>query len=203
MQLQLVNQNGTAVRVTKEGNLSVFAITESESQHKLREGETFNANTGWVTLASANTSAVAYLENTGSEKLIVSSVIFGFKQSTGGAAGEPADIYMVRNPTGGTIVSTATAMEMSPTSKGRNKNFGSSNTLECNAYAGVEAATITGGEGNTALIAGFMSSRISVPEISFELQKGNSIAITIKPPTGNTSVDVYVAFAMFVSEDLF
>ena len=203
MNTQLVNQNGTAVKVTKSGELTTHAIVETERQNVLRKGKSYNANTGWMTLTSATTSAVAFIRNDGADKLVIASIIVGFKQSTGGAVGEPADIYILRNPTGGTIVSTATAMEISPLNKGANRNYGSSTPVSGVSYKGVEGATLTGDEGSTILLAGSMSNRSLLLDVFIEVQNGNSLGVTVKPPTGNTSVDVYVGFDLFVTEDLF
>ena len=195
--------NNNAARVTNRDQLYGFSVTETENKFELRNGKAFNLNTGTVNLTSANESAVAYLKNNSNDKLIINSMIVGIGASTGGSATAEIPITIERNPTAGTIIDNAVAPLVTASNKASNRNFGSSNTETVDFYKGAETYTVTASDGDLALIYGFASNRIVVPEISFELQKGNSVAVLIDPMASNTSLNVYVAFEIFVAEDLF
>ncbi len=107
--------------------------------------------------------------------------------ATDGTATEMVKITVVRNPTAGTIVDNATAVDINS-----NRNYGSSLTLSDSlAYKGATSETMTDGDDHI-LIQAALSSRVfaTIDEV---IPKGKSLGIKIDPPAGNTSMVVYAA----------
>jgi hypothetical protein len=189
-------------RVTNTGQSYVFAVTEVEEEAQLVEGKSFNCNSGFISLTSASESAVFYLKNTGTTPLIITQFVVGAGASTGGTG--DAKLFIERNPTGGTIVSGASAADITPTSSSSNKNFASSNTFSVDAYKGAEGNTLTGADGDSLL--GFASYGTSVRNVIpyfIRLDTGNSVGVIFDPPASNTSMEVYVAVAGYLQTEPF
>jgi len=178
-------------KVDLNKRLHTRSVSLTEHHDSTDLGDSYNINTGVVTLTTANDSAVLYVKNNEEKGLNISAIVVGMGPSTGGSGGIPK-ITMVRNPTAGTIVSGATAVDISS-----NRNFGSSNILSADAYKGDGTAmTFTDG---TEHIISFQTANgrafFTVDEI---LPKTKSIGIKIDPQAGNTSMDVYVALVCYI-----
>lgn len=179
--------------VDKNEQLHIHAITETEIQDAVRKGNAYNINTGWITLTTASESGVMYFENNeapvnGESGFVVDAIEVYVDSAGTTTAGLPADITVVRNPTGGTLISTALAVDMNA-----NRNFGSSNTLDSTtlAYKGAEGNTVTGGSdialfGQNHGLRGYFNVDLEVP-------KGNSVAIKINTQTTSGNTKVYCA----------
>ena len=98
---------------------------------------------------------------------------------------------MIRNPTGGDLISDATAVDMN-----QNRNFGSSKTLTADVYKGKSAGTITGGDDIVLLYQG-TDSRLFASLI-LQVPKGQSIAIKIDPKLSSGSVKAYCAAVCYL-----
>ncbi len=82
-----------------------------------------------------------------------------------------------------------------------NTNFGSSKTLDTtNSEIGKEAATIVGGSTGAALY--FQTTRTKVFTTSLVLTKGSSVSFSVKPPAGNTSVDVSIGITVHLIKNI-
>jgi len=150
----------------------------------------YNVNTGVVNLTSANKSAILYFKNTGINPIEIESLFYLIGNSTGGTG--DMLISVLRNPTAGTIVSTASDVEMN-----QNRNFASSNQLTANAYKGAEGNTFTDGDKVIESIFNQSPSRAAISVGIIRLEKGNSIGIDITPGTSNTSLDVEFAISLY------
>jgi len=182
--------NGNKARVTKDNRLDTNAINENQIDHAAELGDRYNLNTGDINLTSANESSVFYLKNNEDKDLYVASLIYNLGTSTGGSGDWVIDVY--RNPTAGTVVSDATAVEMNS-----NQNFGSNKTLTADVYKGDEAKTLTDGD-KTISTRSPSNGRILISLGALVIPKGTSLGIKITPPASNTSVNVQVAAACFV-----
>jgi hypothetical protein len=178
-------------QVDSENRLRTNAISRNISGNSSLLGNSYNINTGVINLTSANKTAVVYVKNTGTDKIIVENLFYLIGNSTGGSG--DMLITVLRNPTAGTIVDTATPVEMNV-----NRNFGSSQTLTANAYKGVEAATFTDGDKVIESIFNQSATRAALNVGTIVLTQGTSIGIEITPATGNTSLDVEFALAVHV-----
>jgi hypothetical protein len=181
--------NGDKAKVTSEGLLRTYSVSESIVENAAENGNSYNINTGTINLTSANESAVLYLKNNGNLDLHISAVGYLLGNSTGGAG--DLELMVYRNPTTGTVISGATDVDINV-----NKNAGSSKTLTVNAYKGAEASTISGGnDWYKSLIPGAARSYV-ISTGTLVITPGSSIAVSIKPQAGNTSMNVQVFLSL-------
>lgn len=183
---------GYLAEVDSLNRLRTFSITEPDVDAASEEGNSYNFNTGIINLTSANKSAVFYIKNNGDDSLVIPTLFYLIGNSTGGSG--DVIVTVLRNPTAGTIISNATAMEMN----GVNRNFGSSKSLTVDSYKGQEGTTFTDGDKVIESILNQTPTRAAISVGAIVLPKGTSIGIDITPAAGNTSVDVEFAAASYV-----
>jgi hypothetical protein len=136
----------TAARVVDDQRLAVAAVTETQRQHAVETGDAYNINTGPIALTGTADSALLYFYNdqapvNGVSDFVIDSIAVGIGTVTATIT-DSALITVIRNPTGGDIISDATAVDAN-----QNSNFGSSNALASTTlvYKGKNGGTITGG----------------------------------------------------------
>ncbi len=183
-------RHGTTADVNANHELKTFSITEPLADRAAEVGQRYNINTGHVTLNSAGESAMLYVKNNEDDVLVITALIYNLGASTDGSGSARVDVY--RNPTSGTIVSTATQA-----SAVSNMNFGSDNTLTGNFYAGAQSLTQTGGAFSIGSLLN-AGSRAVVSLGAVELPKGKSLSVTVTPPVGNTSMLCNIAASCYL-----
>jgi hypothetical protein len=192
---QIVDGTGTGKKAKVDGNnrISVSAVLTLENEEATHLGNSFNINTGVFTLTNDTDTPVLYLKNNETAEVHVTGTAYGFWTSTGGS---PTDlqITVIRNPTTGTIVTNAVPVAITS-----NRNYGSAKTLDADIYIGSTGDTMT--DGTDHLIFYALSASRIVPAIDEIIPKGSSIGIKVKPPAGNTSMQMYAAILLYV-EDL-
>jgi len=196
MDIEIINGgegSKIAAHVDQNNNLHTHAVTKTTIQDAVSSGNAYNINTGWIALTTSTESAVMYFLNdeapvNGESTFVVDAIAVGIDSVGTTTAGDPCDITVVRNPTGGTIVSGASAVSMNA-----NRNFGSNNTLSSTSlvYKGAEGNTLTGGS-DIALFAVNPGNR-GYFNVNFEMPKGSAIGIKIDTQTTAGSTSVYVA----------
>jgi hypothetical protein len=189
---QIIDGTGTGNRtkVDSLGRLYSNSIIQDVADYHNTGGDRYNINTDDITLTSANESVLLYIKNNESRDLVVDSVIQIIGSSTGGTGQLKSYIY--RNPTGGTIVTDETAATIIS-----NLNYGSSNSLTADIFKGDEGKTQTGGSSSlTSLLTPPTTNLVRVGGII--LPQGSSIAVSIQPPTGNTSMTVNIAALVYL-----
>jgi len=189
-------QDGTgksyATKVDIDGRLHVDSITTDREAYSSQKGYSFNINTGLITLTNAATdNGVLYVKNNEDYNLVITNLFYQTGASTGGSGNIIVSLY--RNPTTGTLISGASAVEINI-----NRNFGSSRTLSVLAYKGATGNTITDGSKALESILATATQRIAVSAGAITLPKGASIAVQFKTPTGNTSMAVEFAIACYL-----
>lgn len=185
---------GNKVKVDNGKRLYTEAITRTHNRNASVKGEAFNINTGIINLTSASKSAVFYLKNTGSRDIILNNIIINYGTSTGGALGD-STVNFVKNPTAGTIVSSASSVTVV------NRNLGSSNVLDASVFKGAEARTITDGSELFTGLAPQVQLTITLDAEEITIPKSSSIGINITPATGNTSVNVIIAMTCYLRDE--
>ena len=171
-------------KVNERGRVSVQAISESEAVAANELGDAYNINTGFITLTDDNETAVLYFKNNEQRDYIVELIVIGTGPSTGGSG--IVKSKFIRNPTTGTIVSSATAVDVNS-----NRNYGSTKTITVDAYKGATGNTITNGDDH--IIVKVNSDNRNVFGINEIIPFGTSIGVNFTPPSGNTSMEIYVA----------
>jgi hypothetical protein len=189
--------SGAMAGVTETHRLLVDSDSHDAVITAATDGKAFKFGTDVITLTSANASGVFYIKNGETANLIIAEILFQANQSTGGASGI-GTWKVIRNPTGGTLISNATAMPIR-----QNFNFGSTATITADAFKGIEGATVTGGN-DFSIQNGFtVPNRVIAPFTSIIIPRGSSLAITFTPPSGNTSIAVSVALSAFLNSRFF
>jgi hypothetical protein len=192
-------QDGTGksygAKVDIDGRLHVDSIGTDREAYSSQLGNSFNLNTGRITLTNASTeNAVMYVRNNENYPLVLTNFFYQTGASTGGSGN--IFVKIIRNPTTGTIISGATAGDINV-----NRNFGSSKTLDVTFYKGATGLTIT--DGSTALesILATATQRIAVSAGAITLPKGASVGVVFTTPAGNTSMIVEFAIACYLETE--
>jgi hypothetical protein len=181
--------SGKVAKVDNNNQLHTFSVTETENQQSTRLGNSYNLNTGTIGLTSSTASGVMYFKNdeapvNGESSFIIDAIAIGIDNQ--GTQAGACNITIVRNPTGGTLISNAVAVDMN-----QNRNFGSSKELDSLVYKGVEGDTLTGGN-DIALFYQNVGTR-AYYSIDMEVPKGSSIGVKIDTQTTSGTTNLYVA----------
>ena len=187
MKLQDGTGSGKFAGVTTDNRLQVDARTFSEVHDKsINEAQVYMFSTGAfinITTTGAETG-VLYLKNTSSTKFLILSSI-----RTCGDVIQKVTFY--KNPTGGTLISGATAGQTT------NLNLSSSNTADVVNYRGANGSTITGGTWLGQHINHVGHSTLETKD-AIVLGKNSSFAIAFEVAT---SGDVCAAIEGYYSAD--
>jgi len=178
---------GNAAKVDSKNRVHVKSVNTTEPQEQTKQGNSFDIDSALINLTSALASAVLFIKNNEDVDLVLETLFFNFGPSTGGSG--IILIELLRNANQGTIVTAGDAITP------RNRNFGSSSTLEADVEGGAEAKTLTNGERFFDVFE-FDSKQFPIP-VDISIPKGSSIGIRITPPTGNTSIDVIAGARVF------
>ena len=187
------NRNGALVDANN--HVAVFAISESEAQDAVFKGNAYNINTGIIGLTSSTESACLYIQNNespsnGESTLFIESFIIGIDDQ--GTTAGMSQITVVKNPTGGTIGTGATDVDIAV-----NRDFGTSTSLDADTkiYKGAEGNTLTGGT-DYAVIYQQTGTRGNYP-INTALRKGNSLGIKIDTQTSSGTTNLYIVLQCY------
>lgn len=186
---------GKSAAIDNTARLSTRSVQQSETENATDAGDSYNINTGLVTLTTAGESGVFYLSTNEDKNVHIDSVVVIMGPSTGGSATDTTRIRFYRNPTAGTLISGASAVD-----DNENRNFGSSKVLDSTAYKGAEGNTITDG---AVIIESLVSpgSRVAF-SIDLVLTKGDAIAVSLEPNDSNTSMKTMVAAVLHVEPNI-
>lgn len=183
--------SGSQARVGTDNRLQVRAVSESEVIHFTEDGEAYNFNTGLISITGDAT--LIYMKNTSNNNFVITDVAIGSFE--GITHSDDPYITLVRNPTGGDLISDATAVSIN-----QNRNFGSSKTASANVYKGKVGGTLTGG--NSAAILQVTPGSRSIYPINFLLQKGSSIGITLTANRSSGTANYYAAIIGYYKDSL-
>lgn len=183
--------DGYKAKVGSDHRMQVRAIDELEIIHNGELGNSYNFNTGNISLGADAT--LIYLKNNATNNFILETIVVGI--GSGITYSDFPYITAVRNPTGGDLISDATAISMN-----QNRNFGSSKVADVDVYKGKSGGTCTGGN-NIALFQVSQTGRSTYP-INFILPKGSSIGITLDLNASSGSANIYCAIIGYFKDDL-
>lgn len=189
------NNPRSLAHVDKKGRVSAFSISRGEQSEEAIVGDSYNVNSGTLTLTSGNESGLLYLKNDSENReFIINRVFFNLGNSTGGSGDIEARI--ARNPSGGTLISAGTSKDPA------NFNFGSGKSVGADLLIGSEGSTVTGEE--TPDPFEFMlptdAQRYMIEFQSIVIPRGSSLAILLTPQSGNTSMNLQVGCNFFLRE---
>ena len=182
---------GYSAEVDADNKFHVLATTRSENELATIDGESFNINTGVMTITGTLSSALLYLKNNETRGIHVEALAVGIISSNSSTS---AVTTVVRNPTSGDIIGGASAVDIES-----NRNFGSSKTLDVDAYKGAAANTFN--DGDDSLIFQHNPSSRLFATIDLYIPQGKSIGIKVLPPGGNSSMEIYIAVVCHLEKE--
>ena len=183
--------SGRRAQVNSKNRIVVEAVTFDREDDAISSGVGYQLTSGPINYTSGGTpSAVFYMQNEEDVDVVLDRVVLMIGTATG-ATGDWSH-RIVRNPTGGTLISNAVPGGIS------NSNHGSANILNGgnSIYKGVEGDTLTGGTG-VPLPIQIQSNRILFP-IGRRIPKNQSFGIEITPPAGTTAAVSVTVCHVFV-----
>lgn len=191
MNFVIENGVGDSVKALVDANhrLHTKAVTEPSQGESAIMGDSYNVNTGTITLTTDNESAIAYIENTGNTSIHIESVGYLIGNSTGGTG--DLLVKLLRNPTTGDIVTDATPVDVNV-----NKNFSSQKTLNVKAFKGDEGKSFDDGVDAYFSLLPKSGNPYLINTGKIVLDKGASIGVVVTPQAGNSSMNMQVFFAV-------
>lgn len=192
MKLEDATGGGYGWKIGSDNRGQVRAVTEVEVVHNGESGLAYNFNTGYVTYTADGTGI--YLKNNADLQFILTGLAIGVKDNSSPVYSTKPFVTAVRNPTGGDLISDATAIAAN-----QNRNFGSSKTATVDIYKGKSGGTLTGGDD----IAYFQLNTAgrSFFGLDFILPKGSSIGISLTSALSSGSHDIYFALIGYYKDD--
>ena len=186
--------SGYRAKVDNKNRLVVTAAAEDVKYYITRAGFGFIVSSNPVTLTSDSESAVLYFKTNEDSDILIADLTIKFGPSTGGSGVILGKEYAA--PTGGTLLSDANSIYIP------NLNDGSSATVDPGTvcYAGDEGKTVTGGVDIITQI--YLPNSVESRQDVFIVKKGNSFAYKITPPTGNTSMTLFISFGIYLLDYL-
>lgn len=182
---QITGTTGNTVKVDNNSRLHTEAVTSSSNLHAAENGNAYNINTGLISLTTSTDSGVLYFKNGEELDFHIQAVAVGV--NTLGTNDDSTKIRIVRNPTTGTLISDATAVDIN-----ENRNFGSTNTLgDSLAYKGAEGKTVTDGDDIIIFYMGAGSRLFAA--IDLVLPKNSSMAVVMDTATSAGTTSIYAA----------
>lgn len=181
--------SGNMAKINSNNRLETQSVTETGQINSALIGEAFNVGSGFITLTSANESAVLYYKNNEDRDVVVTAVNVTSSAQTGSSA----NVFLTKVYRGATGISAGTA------STGLNNNYGSARELDAVITQGQEAATVTNG---TATGAFFIpTGTFFNTELSWVIPKGKSMVLSVTPGASNTSVSMTVTFELHIAPE--
>lgn len=175
---------GNLAKVSEDNRLVTSSVTISAAAEATVGGDSYNINTGVITLTSAGESGILYVKNNENFDMFISSIGILLGGNTGGDTTDTNLIKTYRNPTAGTLISGASAV-----SSNENRNFGDTSTWAADVFKGAEGNTVTDGDVITQSLSG-SGSRNVLADIDFLLTPGASLAVTVEPMDSTTNMKV-------------
>ena len=180
---------GNTAKVDSKNRIRSLSTIETGGTEAALDGNLYNVNTFTINLTSANQSALLYIKNTNADSWVINRVFYNAGVSTGGTGDFLAEV--VANPTAGTLISAGT--DITP----YNLNFGSSKILTATTKKGAEGSTVTDGEIRVGTIIPTSGTRVLIAFDSIIMDPGSSLAVTVTPQTGNTSMNIQVGLNLY------
>lgn len=175
---------GNTAQVDSRNRLRTFSTAQSAATAASIGGDTFFITHDVINLSSDNESFIFHLENNDTLDWIVNLLQFVFGPSTDGTGDFRTKV--VRNPTGGTLITAGTEVEAI------NMNIGSPAPLSGTFLVGVDGSTSTGGDANPAVLIPAAPTAVELNSGPIVIPPGTSVNLSVTPPSGNISINAQV-----------
>lgn len=180
---------GSDLRIDANNRAHVQAVTENEALHAGEAGDAYNINSGLISVT--NDASLLYIKNNEDKDLVVEAIALGSFE--GITHSDDPYITLVRNPTGGDLITDATVASMN-----QNRNFGSNKTLSADAFKGKVGGTLTGGD-DIAILQASTGGR-SFYSINLILPKGSSLGVKLTANVTSGSANWYAAVIGYLKD---
>lgn len=189
--MQIIDGTGKGYRgkVDSNNRVHVQGVINDEALHASEKGDAYNINTGLISINGNAT--LQYIKNNEDKDLVIEAIAIGSFE--GITHTDDPYITLVRNPTGGDLITDGTAVSMN-----QNRNFGSSKTLTADNYKGKVSGTLTGG--NDIAILQVNPATRSYFGINFILTKGSSLGIKLTANVSSGSANYYSAIICYLKD---
>ena len=171
-----------SAKVDNTNRIQARSVSTSQLDEESKNGNSYTLSSLFVTLTSANESAILWFKNTETFDIEIDTFVFGSGVATG-ATNTSYEVEICRNP-------TSLASGASTSINQSNNNFGSPNTLSITSETGQEAATLVGGTTHELIQVETEADEMVKSHII--LPKSASIGIKITPPASTTSFKVVI-----------
>lgn len=180
---------GFDLRVDENNRAHTHSVTVSEILHASEQGLAYNVNSGQISVTGDAT--LLYLQNNETRDLVIEAIALG----TDGAGTHSARplLRLVRNPTGGDLITDETAVDMN-----QNRDFGSSRALTADTYKGKTGGTLTGGD-EIAILQASPAGR-DFYTVNWALPEGASIGLTYDANLSSGTALVYAALVLYLRD---
>lgn len=207
--MKIEDGTGSSRRATvnKLNRLAVDATTFAGEDDAIRRGEGWQiasagSGAGNISFTAAQKTAMLYFSNTGAFDLVLDRVVVILGDAAGGGSNDWS-LQVLRNPTGGTLITNAVSAGVS------NSNHGSEVAYPGVAYrsltpvstgvAGTNYDTLTGGSGAVQPLKQTID-RVILP-LGRRMPTGTSLGINLTPPTGTTAASALIVAHIYIDPD--
>ena len=183
--MKIVDGEGTGAEAGVDSNhrMKTLSTEIPVALDATSDSRGFGLNSGIIGLTSSTASGILYYKHLEDRPFIVQAALVGI--GSAGTVTDASTITIIKNPTTGTLISGASAVDIN-----QNLDFSSSSTLSSSlAYKGAEGSTVTDGD-DIAILFHPAGSRLTT-QVWAKLAKGNSIAIKIDTNTSAGTTNVY------------
>lgn len=180
-------------KVNKEGQLNVRAISATEVEHSVEEGDAFQVYTGVINIANDSQTAILYIKNDDTSDIFLTSATIGTRPSTGGAD----NVVLVESVAG--VLPTDEIVTSGIDVPAINRNGGASRQFAGVVKKGPTASAVSGVPASGVLSDFTLERQLEVTNI---IPKGGSLALEVVPPAGNTSLDMTLSVGFHILEEI-
>lgn len=191
MELEIKDGTGGGNRA-KVGSNRIYtnALTTSSFEDKVISGSAYNVNTEFLTITTDAEHSLLYIKNNELKTLVLDAWFIGTDLGTNGASLGLAKVYY--NPTGGTIISGGTSVDLV------NRLGGSSQLDDITVLKGGEGFTTTG-LGTPVLYQTQGVGSRAFGNVKLAIESKNSLVVTYKP-NGAETIDIYTGFQLYLND---
>lgn len=181
---------GSTLKIDGNNRAHVQSVSEDEGLHSAEQGNAYNLNTGLISITGDAT--LMYIKNNEDNDMVIEAIALGSFE--GITHSDDPYLTVIRNPTGGDLISDATTTGV----LNANRNFGSNKTLAADFYKGKVSGTVTGGS-DIAVLQVTPGGR-SFYTINFVLPKGSSMAVKLTANVSSGTANWYGAFISYIKD---
>ena len=186
---------GYSVKVDADNRMFIRGVTENEFEHAVRNGRSFNVNTEFISITTGSTTehAILYLKNNEDTDVVLAAWFIGTAGASGTTFGVGPVLKVYYNPTGGSLISDASPVEIV------NRQGGSSETFDITVYKATGPNKTVTGTGTPILFQTHPKEGRAFGTVYLSLKKGASLAV-VYIPNGAEPLEIYTGFQGYVPE---